>query len=1052
MVQGGDLSDIQFDETGTASGWEDDGGDGSDGDGSSYSGIDDIQEDIDEFQEETPEADPGGTEDFQEQQDDDDGGTSGVDQIQEDVDEFQRETPEADPGGTEAYQEIQEADPDPTTTTGEELRGEADYQQDIGGVQDDLTDDPVPVQRDLSEIRFAQEETTIAGRTYREGEALPTQEQAARDVETGIIEGSTWADRNLGRGDVEVGIEDGEFQTSITEAAREREQRQAEIQQEREQEQAGRRQMAQEFLASQQPSQSLGEVEISDEQLDQASQQQQASRLGLRRETVSQPFAEQDEGGGLGVYADAILGPPGTLESEAGYAVSDPVDAIFGSPGSIESGAGDIAYGVRDASAGAADFVSETVVEPAAPYIGEAAESVPLQTTIIAPVPGDGGDVNIGGAGTTQSAEQMVGADETGDGPETVAGEAAESFAEYGGRTAVQSTVGLPAGVVETGGLAAGAGEFTATQIEEQGVVEGVETSAQAGYQFGSGAAQTAIDFAQEEPAGFAGALAGGAVASVATGAAAGRAVSATASRAGPRVRTLGGERVDIEDLASERVVSGRERFPGAADPDLYRTSPAQAVRQQATEYTPDPIMQQFERAGVTEGAPLTKALDVEPEGPGRGRAAQGFRSVGDETGIDADEITPRMTRSKTEGAFTYENPGAFVGPETSPHFLGDVGESASRGFSLRPGLPSLGEQPTATIIRTEVRKPDADTQLQFAREMARREGETTARTKPAGSEQLNPDEIEAAIPAGAEFVDVGGSGPVRNTLRRVGVGSDFYTEVQGERVPVRLAAPESEATGTTSGLRSLFADESAQLGRGSGPVRRRMDIERRSGAQQPVDRPAPVADPSPGTPATRTVGQADQSDVSTGVSAGDSASTESVFGSRTGDVSAPVPGSAGGAFGGTSDTTSESVSEPSSGPGSGPGPSSPFSPGSSGGSSEGEGPPSRPASPPPSSPPSSPPRSAPGSPVGYPPSSPPASPPGVPGQPPSSPPRIRTPDDGEDREEDVFQPIEPTGQEFENPVATGAQFLFGGGLAGSGGDADGGNGSNGDPTGLFIG
>lgn len=49
----------------------------------------------------------------------------------------------------------------------------------------------------------------------------------------------------------------------------------------------------------------------------------------------------------------------------------------------------------------------------------------------------------------------------------------------------------------------------------------------------------------------------------------------------------------------------------------------------------------------------------------------------------------------------------------------------------------------------------------------------------------------------------------------------------------------------------------------------------------------------------------------------------------------------------------------------------------------------------------------------------------GPPDGPPQQPPRRpRTDDDDSDREDDTFFAVGPTGQEFQNPVASGAAFL----------------------------
>jgi hypothetical protein len=102
--------------------------------------------------------------------------------------------------------------------------------------------------------------------------------------------------------------------------------------------------------------------------------------------------------------------------------------------------------------------------------------------------------------------------------------------------------------------------------------------------------------------------------------------------------------------------------------------------------------------------------------------------------------------------------------------------------------------------------------------------------------------------------------------------------------------------------------------------------------------------------------------------------------------------------------------------------------------------PPQSPPTSPPTSPPDSPPSSPPGSPPGSPPSSPPQSPPtNTPGSPPFGPPTLppgrppgRPPEELGDRDtdddEDLFREVAPEDTGFENPVASGAEFLFGSG------------------------
>jgi|GEM_PF-6598733 len=252
----------------------------------------------------------------------------------------------------------------------------------------------------------------------------------------------------------------------------------------------------------------------------------------------------------------------------------------------------------------------------------------------------------------------------------------------------------------------------------------------------------------------------------------AGRAIGMAGRFGVDRVRTAGATKVDLEDVTNPETTAyfrgestdSDARFPGADDPDLYEDDPAEAVRQQAADNTPEEIETQFEEAGVTEGTDLKKALETEPEGHSQSR-------IGDGAGFRTEEGS-------------YESPGAFVGPELSPNFLG-VGERS--GYSLRPGLPSVGGRPTAVIARADVENPDADTMDRFNRELVdERAGETTARTKPA--EEVNSGEIEAVIPPESSFraVDEVASGG-----NRFGIGANYYTEVGGRRVPFRLVAPE---------------------------------------------------------------------------------------------------------------------------------------------------------------------------------------------------------------------------------------------------------------------
>jgi hypothetical protein len=391
--------------------------------------------------------------------------------------------------------------------------------------------------------------------------------------------------------------------------------------------------------------------------------------------------------------------------------------------------------------------------------------------------------------------------------PLTLSDEAVRGGLEAAGaRTEVEATVDTPIGQAEIDTVRRGEGsiervqenaaESIATAVNPFALAQagetGVEVSSNLPRELEVGGAATAAvgssagaigretskaiaTDARTDPTGFAGSLAGEAV----LGAGIGRGVGTAARRSTDRVRTAGGTKVDLEEVTNPETAAFYRgegdaedaRFPGAEDPDLYQTDPAEAVRQQARDYTPAVIEEQFERAGVTEGTDLKKGLETEPEGP------------------DAPVVGDGAGFRTLEGG--YESPGAFAGPELSPNFLA-VGE---RSYSLRPGLPGLGGRPTGVIARTDVENPDADTLDEFNRELVEeRAGDTTAVTKPA--DEVAAGEIEAVFPPEARFRAVDG---VSSGGNRFGVGADFYTEVRGRRVPLRLVAPEDRVDATSA-------------------------------------------------------------------------------------------------------------------------------------------------------------------------------------------------------------------------------------------------------------
>jgi len=321
------------------------------------------------------------------------------------------------------------------------------------------------------------------------------------------------------------------------------------------------------------------------------------------------------------------------------------------------------------------------------------------------------------------------------------------------------------------------------------------------------------VERARADPTRAAGSLAG----EVVLGYGVGRGAGFVARRGVGRARTFGGTHVDLDEFTNPETVAyfndpdadvGDEaRFPGAEDPDLHESDPAEAVRQQADEYTPAPIREDFEAAGVEEGVVLKKGIETEPEGEGTTR-------------VPLD--TGRGFRTEEGG---YESPGGFAGPELSPYFLG-VGQ---RSYSLRPGFPGLGGRPTGVLARTDVENPDADTMGAFNRELVeQRAAETTAVTKPANA--ANPGEIETVIPPGATFraIDSATSGG-----NRFGFGTGYYTTVRGRRVPLRLIAPDDDVDTDAPNV-----DPDAEGQPYSYYYRE---------ASETVDRPAPTAAPSAG-------------------------------------------------------------------------------------------------------------------------------------------------------------------------------------------------------------
>lgn len=502
---------------------------------------------------------------------------------------------------------------------------------------------------------------------------------------------------------------------------------------------------------------------------------------------------------------DPGFNDPGTVDTQPGGNNTNPTTVDPG-PGAPQSTYSDV---------GAPDITADpTIIDNATDSGGFLAEN---RTDTSAVLPGEIGGVDISEDRVYNSTEDIGTAIDqrvTGAAANASVGPASTPFgrtvADAGGNLASDALAGAPRAIE-------GTTEFVQNApLSQQSVVTAGST--------GVDVAQATARSARQNPATFAAETA----LSFGAGAAGGRALG-TAGRAARQSSTrIGGTRIDPNDLVNEQTLRYAEgdindpeaQFPGAADEELYQTDPAESVRQQAGEYTPEEIEQRFDEAGVDDGTDLKKAVDTNPEGPAVGRGNTGLET--------------------REGS--YESPGGFAGPELSPNFL-RVGDR-SPDFSLRPGLPDFGSDPTGVVVRTDVENPDADTIDEFNQELLDAEGETTARTKPAG--EVNPGEAEAVIPPEAEFAPVRG-GLGSRARSRLGVGSDFYTEINGQPVRIQTAA-DPDLVGD-SGRRRFFGDGddrgqvTAPDGRRSGDVgdpQRLSELRRRG--DPGTDRPLPFA------------------------------------------------------------------------------------------------------------------------------------------------------------------------------------------------------------------
>jgi hypothetical protein len=418
------------------------------------------------------------------------------------------------------------------------------------------------------------------------------------------------------------------------------------------------------------------------------------------------------------------------------------------------------------------------------------------------------------------------------------AADALEGATKGLGNEVVDITIGAPAligGATDTAAdLTVNAGET----INEEGIIEGPSEIGKDVGQVSVRASRVAATTIRENPAKAIGTGVGAVAGGYLTGVAGSIGVAKASTKLSTSERYInfkgelrtGGQYIPatktplVDAQTANLIERGKKAFPGADRDTLYRNAPDVAIKQQARNRTPDVIAEQFRDAGF-EGTILKKALDVEPDGPGRGRAARGYTANEWETGIDPEDISEVNVGDNLPAElrlYDYETPGSSVSSDFSPYFTNiqqtpDY-DDLDIDISLKPGSPLVdaSSSPTLVMVGTRVEASKATTAVEHAREMARREGDATAITRPPRSEILNVGEIEATIPAGADFVDVG-TGRLRNIKRRLGIGSDFYTELAGRKIPIRTVAPEdaldSQSTSLRDTVRDFVKGERAQAG-----------------------------------------------------------------------------------------------------------------------------------------------------------------------------------------------------------------------------------------------
>jgi hypothetical protein len=755
--------------------------------------------------------------------------------------------------------------------------------------------------------------------------------------------------------------------------------------------------------------------------------------FGVATDVTGDVFSGTADFIGNNPVSDTVV-EAGDLIGDAEEALGEP---ITGPPGMVESTLGSVGSDIAEASQDAAGFANENVVDPYADIVATTAE-----------------DISRGEVPTIEDFQ---------DEPETTPGQAVDALFTGAGEEVAGFTVGLPNALYQGVEGAGDAAEFTFSNIEQEGLAEGISETGRATADFTSQLGGVAYQEFRENPIESVGRLAGG----LAAGSALAKGLEkGTDIARGLNVKRQGDTpEIPFEDITTEAGLRGS--LPDfTTDPDAPTSEAVDEIRRRARA-NPDEII-----PGESEGAI--------------------FHTTGDRLGPDLEVGEGRS-----------ELPGLFGSPEASPIGLERIG---GRGYDLSLRLPDL--RPDSDRIVTlpgddiegmpdwargagyELRTPEGDVDVRgLTRGQAKARAEGTdlevrpqsdlpgyqylTEEAPPGTFQVRPQgsrttELEAITPPGGRFIEEGVT-PVR--LGGIDIPfTDTRIPGTGRVVPARrfTRADTDADVDTPSGTGTGAVDDTSAL---SLPT---SQLSRRSGT--PVGPPlfgtsTPGAGSQPGVFGQETI--PGESTTGTGGTGSGTTGGSDVFGNLISDVSGLTGGSGSffDGFGleptptGTGTNTDGGVTDPtrgttdpsrtrgstgtgtgtngggtggSSGPGGTGGPFGPIDFTGSGGGSDGPpsggSPPTGNGSPPGSGPPTGTPPSGgsgtPGSPTGSPPGTP--TPSGIfgfgAGTPAPTETQPRLPFDlNTDDDRDEFPEVPPQGQEFENPLVSGRSFILGG-------------------------